>query len=445
MKLRTLSQLSVMLLAALIFTAVPITAAPALQATPPPRTSASGVALEVGTPIYSGDGRQVDIPLTVTNLSVAEGVSGGRYHTERTADGKPVKWITLFRAIDGPIPYPARETDAPVWEFIVTLDDGTQFPAFAGCLYRDKVIGFGWEFAFYWELELEGSWFDCGNAYQVKPPDMAVGQSGSTVLTVYLQHPTAPHPELLPRRHVKHLDFFAYTPAGRPLGLVASVDLLPDGSAASSAPLPAPVATPVPVAPVSAPPANVPSTTGVALEVGTPIYSGDGRQVDIPLTVTNLSVAEGVSGGRYYPERTADGKPVKWVTLFQAADGPIPYPIRDDAPVWEFNVTLDDGTQFPAFAGCLYRDKVIGFGWEFAFYWELELQGSWFDCGNAYQVKPPDMAVGQSGSTVLTVYLQHPTEPHPELLPRRHVKHLDFFAYTPAGRPLGLVASVDLQ
>lgn len=439
--------LRIMILA-LFLSAIVTSTAIATQPLSPPTQGDGGVGLTIDDMIYSGDGRQVDIPLTVTNFSVAEGVAGGRYYPERTADGQHVKWVTLFRSAEGPIPHPIRD-DAPVWEFVVTLDDGTQFTAFAGCLYRSTVVGSGYEFDWYWEVTLKGSWFDCGNAYQVKPEDIPAGASGSSVLTVYLYHPNTPKTELLPRRRVAHLDFYAYTPAGTALGLVASVDFDAAGNpipGSAPAAAPAPATTEVePIEEDSAPTTNSTNLTGlVGLKLDDVIYSGDGGQVDIPMTVTNFAVPEGVAGGRYYPERTADGKHIKWVTLFQAAEAAIPRPIRDDAPVWEFIVTLDDGTQFPAFAGCIYRSKVIASGYEFEWYWEIELEGSWFDCGNAYQVKPEDIFVGASGSSVLTVYLYHPNTPKVELLPRRRVVHLDFYAYTPSGTPLGLLASVNV-
>jgi hypothetical protein len=210
---------------------------------------------------------------------------------------------------------------------------------------------------------------------------------------------------------------------------------------------PAEEPTPEPVAPPPAPAAPV--SGGVVVEFGAPVYSGDGRIAEVPINVFNAGVAQGVAGGRYMPGNDPDtpGGP-QWVTLLGAVHGEIPYPDVTVEPLWHATVYTDDGLAFPAYAGCIYREEVFAQGDEplsrvdnIWFHWETTLEGGWFDCGNAYQVKPENLMLGEGGSAPLTVYLIHPRlwNTTPEV--SRRISRIDLELFDVNGNSLGTVAS----
>jgi LysM repeat protein len=207
--------------------------------------------------------------------------------------------------------------------------------------------------------------------------------------------------------------------------------------------------TTAPAAPTTPPPAPAipPATGGVTVVWGTPLYTGDGKIADIPVTVRNNSVNPAIAGGRYFTGHgvgTPDGP--LWITLLGAIHADNPYPYVTNEPLWHATVHTDDGRVFPAYVGCKYLETVYAVGDEplsradnIWFHWEVTLPGGWFDCGNAYQVKPEDLAPGQTGSSVLTVYLTHPRDP--VLSITRRVTRVDLELFTTEGRSLGTVSS----
>jgi hypothetical protein len=202
-----------------------------------------------------------------------------------------------------------------------------------------------------------------------------------------------------------------------------------------------------PVAPPPAPAAPV--SGGVVVEFGSPVYSGDGRIAEVPINVYNAGVTQGVAGGRYMPGNDPDtpGGP-QWVTLLGAVHNEIPYPFVTNEPLWHATVYTSDGISFPAYAGCVYQEEVFAQGDEplsrvdnIWFHWETTLEGGWFDCGNAYQVKPENLMLGESGSAPLTVYLIHPRLWNTVAEVSRRISRIDLELFDVNGQSLGTVAS----
>jgi hypothetical protein len=196
-------------------------------------------------------------------------------------------------------------------------------------------------------------------------------------------------------------------------------------------------------------PAAPPVSGGVSVEFGAPMYSGDGRIVEVPINVFNAGVPQGVAGGRYMPGNDPDtpGGP-QWVTLLGAVQDQIPYPYVTNEPLWHATVYTNDGSSFPAYAGCIYEEEVFAQGDEplsradnIWFHWETTLEGGWFDCGNAYQVKPENLMVGESGSAPLTVYLVHPRLWSTVMETSRRISRIDLELFDVNGQSLGTVAS----
>ncbi|MCZ7546108.1 MAG: LysM peptidoglycan-binding domain-containing protein [Anaerolineae bacterium] len=204
----------------------------------------------------------------------------------------------------------------------------------------------------------------------------------------------------------------------------------------TAAPAPAPSgANPAPSQPVV-------TGRGVTLTVDSVSYQ-PGR-ADLMVTVRNNGLLPAVASGNWYPTPNEDGGR-QWVTLLKAAHLEVPVPMRGDAPLWEFIVTTNDGLRFSALAGCRYLEVVFAEGIEptaqGGFYWSTSLEGGWFDCGNAYQVKPPaDLLPGQSATVPLHVYLVHPRN-DPNQAPGRRIARLDFIPYAPTGASFGVQAS----
>lgn len=235
--------------------------------------------------------------------------------------------------------------------------------------------------------------------------------------------------------------------------LIPPKDWLP-GDATPENPNPAPeepadAPTPTPVPP---PP---PSGSGgnVTVNIGQPSYSGDGRVATVDISVYNNNVTPRLAGGRYYPNQGPEDvdDPI-WVTLIGAVHDTIPYPQVINEPLWHATVYTDDGLSFPAYAGCIYYETIFAEGDEPLhdkdntwWHWETSLEGGWFDCGNAYQVKPENLLPGESGSAPLTVYLIHPREWEDVPTVDRKIVRIDLEMFDSTGRSLGTVASKTFQ
>ncbi|MCZ7547360.1 MAG: hypothetical protein M5R40_29285 [Anaerolineae bacterium] len=171
---------------------------------------------------YSEDGRQAFMMIHVTNQGLQPALASGNWYPERNADGG-LRWVTLLKSNEGDPPAPMIDGNAPLWEFVITLDTGRQFRAYAGCEYNEEIVGTGFEptaqGGFEWTQTLTGGWFRCGRDYDgsPKPPnDLLPGESFAVPLNIWLIDPRAPvragdlrrahrphglHPEG-PRRHV---------------------------------------------------------------------------------------------------------------------------------------------------------------------------------------------------------------------------------------------------
>ncbi len=223
-----------------------------------------------------------------------------------------------------------------------------------------------------------------------------------------------------------------------------SGDSAPAPAADDAPPASEPAATPVP----TAAPAATNNTGSVTVDIGNPIYSGDGRVASVNISVTNNSVEPAVAGGRYYATPPGDNDAPYWVTLIGAVHADNPYPEVHTEPLWHATVYLDNGVVFPAYAGCLYSETIFAMGDEplsraenIWFHWETTLDGGWFDCGNAYQVKPEDLKPGESGSAPLTLYLVHPRKYNDIPFVETKVTRIDVEIFDANGNSLGTVAS----
>lgn len=182
-------------------------------------------------------------------------------------------------------------------------------------------------------------------------------------------------------------------------------------------------------------PQSPPAGSGdVGIEIGEIRYAGDRRVAEVDITVTNYGVQPALAGGRFYPyseDRPEEDGPY-WVTLLGAIHDVIPYPDPGDAPLWQAIVHTDDGLEFSALVGCIYYEEIHAEGDEPInrekgewFHWEATLEGGWFDCGNAYQVKPEDLLPGDTASAPLTIYLMHPRLWQEEPFGWRNVTQID--------------------
>lgn len=187
--------------------------------------SPEGITVQIGEPIYGGDGRVAEIAITVSNQSLTPAVAGGRYYIATNPDGNR-RWITLLRAAHQDVPVPILAEPTPLWHAIVTLTDGVTFDAYAGCIYEEYIFAEGDEpnapgGSFHWTATLEDGWFDCGNAYQVKPEDLTPGQSATVPLTVYVMHPREAG---IPSCRIRRIDLELWRSDGASLGIVAARD-----------------------------------------------------------------------------------------------------------------------------------------------------------------------------------------------------------------------------
>jgi len=207
---------------------VPLTGA-AAQTAPaaeePVVASPEGITVQIGEPIYAGDRRVAEVPITVSNQSLTPAVAGGRYYIVTNPDGNR-RWITLLRAAHQEAPAPILAEPTPLWHAVVTLTDGATFDAYAGCIYQEQILAEGYEPSalggpFHWSVTLEDGWFDCGNAYQVKPEDLAPGQSATVPLTVYIMHPRDSGPVT---RGIQRIELELWRSDGVSLGVVAARD-----------------------------------------------------------------------------------------------------------------------------------------------------------------------------------------------------------------------------
>ena len=179
--------------------------------------SPEGITVQIGEPLYAGDGRVAEVPITVSNQRLTPAVAGGRYYLATNPDGGR-RWITLLRAAHQEAPVPILGEPAPLWRAAVTLTDGTTFDAYAGCIYEEQILtesGASGQVT----VILEGGWFDCGSAYQVKPEDLTPGQSATVPLTVYLVHPRSADPAT---RRIRRIELELWRSDGVSLGIVAA-------------------------------------------------------------------------------------------------------------------------------------------------------------------------------------------------------------------------------
>jgi LysM repeat protein len=198
---------------------------------------------------------------------------------------------------------------------------------------------------------------------------------------------------------------------------------------------------------LTAPPANI-SSAGVTVTFDPILYAGDGRMAEVVIHVTNNSVEPAVASGRFHINRDPIDGGLRWVTLIGAVQDTIPYPEVHDEPLWHATVYTDDGLEFPAYAGCIYREGVWAEGDEpldrrlgIWFHWTMELEGGWFDCGNEYRVLPEDIEPGESASTPLEIYLVHPRDWNTVMFGTRTITRIDLELFDTDGHSLGIVHS----
>lgn len=209
---------------------VPLTGGAAAQTAPaagelPAVASRAGITVQIGEPVYASDGRVAEAAITVSNQRLTPAVAGGRYYIATNPDGNR-RWITLLRAEHQEVPVPILGEPTPLWHAIVTLTDGTTFDAYAGCIYREQILAEGYEPSalggpLHWTMTLEDGWFDCGNAYQVKPEDLVPGQVATVPLTVYIMHPRDDAPVT---RSIQQIALELWRSDGVSLGIVATRD-----------------------------------------------------------------------------------------------------------------------------------------------------------------------------------------------------------------------------
>jgi LysM repeat protein len=205
--------------------------------------------------------------------------------------------------------------------------------------------------------------------------------------------------------------------------------------------------TSAPVTGLTPPPAVI-SNSGVTVTFDPILYAGDGRMAEVMIHVTNNSVEPAVAGGLFHINRDPVDGGLRWVTLLGAIQDTIPYPEIQDEPLWHATVYTDDGLEFPAYAGCIYREGVFAEGDEpldrrlgIWFHWTMELEGGWFDCGNEYRVKPEDIEPGESGSAPLQIYLVHPRDFNTVMFGDRTITRIDLELFDTNGQSLGIVHS----
>jgi len=195
-------------------------------------------------------------------------------------------------------------------------------------------------------------------------------------------------------------------------------------------------------------PAPVVSASGVTVTFDPILYAGDGRMAEVMIHVTNNDVEPAVAGGRFHINPDPIDGGVRWVTLLGAIQDTIPYPEIQDEPLWHATVYTDDGLEFPAYAGCIYRETVFAEGDEpldrrlnIWFHWTMFLEGGWFDCGNQYRVKPEDIEPGETGSAPLQIYLVHPRDFDTVMFGDRTITRIDLELFDTTGQSLGTVYS----
>mgnify|MGYP005833108575 CR=1 FL=1 len=189
--------------------------------------SGAGATLTVNEIVYRPESGRVDLMVTVRNNNLLPAIASGNWYPTPNPDGGR-QWVTLLKAAHLEVPVPLRG-DAPLWEFIVTTNDGLRFSALAGCVYREEIHTVGGEptaqGGFVWEATFSDGWFECGrdNNGAPKPPeDLRPGQSASVPLYVYLAHPRS-DPAQAAARRIARLDFIPYAPSGASFGVQASI------------------------------------------------------------------------------------------------------------------------------------------------------------------------------------------------------------------------------
>lgn len=219
-------------------TPLPPTASPAdtvVYAPPPtntpeptPTESLGEVRASIAEPTYLAEGRWAEVMLTVSNVSVPEGVATGyTYLTPNPGGG--TQYVTIFQAIHDEVPLADIDPDAPMWIGWVTLTDDSRYYFPAGCFYVETVDAEGWEplgpNGFFWEVHWTGGFFDCGNSTHKIPqtPRIMPGESATIPMYVYIQHPRLWHDENweAPTRRIAYIGLEVRDGIGRSLGIVA--------------------------------------------------------------------------------------------------------------------------------------------------------------------------------------------------------------------------------
>ena len=194
-------------------------------------STGTGASFSITDLHYVENGRMARMWVNVTNHGLRPALSSGNWYPQRNPDGGR-QWVTMLKAgfLSDGTPYPLAG-NAPLWQLVMTLDDGTVFSAYAGCEYYETYVGKGFEptadGGFAWEKVMEGGWFLCGGdwgAGNVKPEnDLLPGDSASVPLNVWLLDPNA----VSGARRIVRVDFIPHAPDGTSFGVVDSVVLEP--------------------------------------------------------------------------------------------------------------------------------------------------------------------------------------------------------------------------
>jgi hypothetical protein len=183
----------------------------------------------IDAPTYLNGGRWAEVMVTVTNVSVASGVSTGYTYVHPNPDGG-TQYVTIFSAIHDEVPLASLDADAPLWIGWVRFTDGEHFYFPAGCLYVETVEAEGWEpigpeDGFKWEVHWTGGFYDCGNSTHKIPaqPKLMPGQSATIPIYVYIQHPRLWEDKAWgpPARRISYIALEVRDGQGRSLGTVA--------------------------------------------------------------------------------------------------------------------------------------------------------------------------------------------------------------------------------
>ncbi len=215
---------------------------------------------------------------------------------------------------------------------------------------------------------------------------------------------------------------------------------------ATDLPTPTPESSPTPPQATPTETPLPPHAQNLEVRFGDLIPINDGRAATIDITVINTNVKPAIEGGLHYFEPNPDGG-LQWVTLLGVTHDIVPLAQIGKAPLWKATVTTTDGKVWDFYAGCVYLEEVNYTGYEptgpdSGFHWDVNWTGGFYDCGNAYHVKPNDIVPGSSATVPLTIYLQHPRVWDAEPPPARRVARIDLSLWRSDGLWLGIVATV---